>query len=242
MGVWRLAGSGLKVLTTAISALMMIALVPSSASAATVNNPLWSGHVTTTGDVSHVAGSWQVPRLSCAVGENSGASQWIGLDGVNAGLVQVGVATKCAAGLQVNLAFYQVLPQNSTAQYLSPTTNVVWNGDIVDAEIRRVADGQYSISLSDGWWKFSQTVTYNGSPKTAEWIVESGDQNGGVNALSNFGTVHFESALFNDKLVTNQDTNKFVATGSGDSPKTEIADIGQYGGHGPNFDVKWLRQ
>jgi Peptidase A4 family len=197
--------------------------------------------VTKSGDVSHVAGSWQVPNLKCALGEDSGASQWIGLDGLNAGLVQTGVVSRCARGVQLNLAFYQVLPKNAKAQYLSPHTNVVLNGDFIDAEIRHAKGKQYSISLQDGWWNFSKTVTYDGAPKTAEWIVESGENFGSVDKLSNFGTVHFEAALFNERLVTNQDTNKFMAAGKDGSPKTKIADIEQRGGHGPNFDVKWLR-
>jgi hypothetical protein len=32
-----------------------------------------------------------------------------------------------------------------------------------------------------------------------------------VDKLSNFGTVHFEAASFNEGLVTNQDTVKFIA-------------------------------
>jgi hypothetical protein len=62
-----------------------------------------------------------------------------------------------------------------------------------------------------------------------------------VDALSNFGTIHFEGAFFNEELVAAGDTNKFIATGEDGRPKTGIGDIGQLGGRGPNFDVAWLR-
>ena len=228
--------------SVAVVALAAPVLAPAVANADTVTSPLWSGHVTKPGSVSQAAGSWQVPRLNCDPRERSGASQWIGLNGVNTGLVQTGIVSRCATGVQINVAFYQVIPKNSTAQYLSPTTYPVFTGTIVDAEIRHDSGNQYSISLSGGAWNFSKNVSYDTTPKTAEWIVESGDRGGTADDLSNFGTIHFEAARFNDKLVTNDDTVKFIATGSDGRPKTKITDIDQYGGHGPNFDVKWVRR
>jgi peptidase A4-like protein len=123
-------------LTFTAAVLLAAPLVASPVAAAPVTNPLWSGHVTKPGKALQVAGSWQVPKLSCDRLENSGAAQWIGLDGVNAGLVQTGVVSRCAAGVQINVAFYQVIPKDSAAQYLSPTSEPVFTGAIVDAEIR----------------------------------------------------------------------------------------------------------
>jgi hypothetical protein len=42
-------------------------------------------------------------------------------------------------------------------------------------------------------------------------------------ALSNFGTIHFEGAFFNEELVAAGDTNKFIATGEDGRPKTGLA-------------------
>jgi hypothetical protein len=155
--------------------------------------------------------------------------------------VQTGIVSRCATGVQINVAFYQVIPKNATAQYLNPTTYPAFTGTIVDAEIRHDSGNQYEISLSGGAWNFSKTVTYDATPKTAEWIVESGDHGGSADDLSNFETVHFEAARFNDDLVSNEQTTTYVATTSNGRPKTKITSIDQYGGHGPNFDVKWLR-
>jgi Peptidase A4 family len=222
---------------------LALLLSAAPAHAAPTGNILWSGQVTKAGPVSQIAGSWQVPSLQCAVGEDSGASQWIGLDGINSGLVQVGVASRCAKGLQVNLAFYQIIPQNSVAQYLSPATNTVFNGDFVDAKIVKSSAGAYSVTLSDGWWSFSQDVKYGPTPHTAEWIVESGTHDSGKTAdpLSNFKTVHFTGGMLNGNLLTDGDTVPFTAVNASGQPTTSVSNITQFGGAGPAFDVAWLR-
>jgi Peptidase A4 family len=223
-----------------------LTMVPGAlaASAEPPGNKLWNGYVIRSSSTSQVAGWWQVPNLNCATGENnSNASQWIGLDGINAGLVQTGVASKCVVGVQVNAAFFQVLPRMSAAQYPNPPTHVVWAGDRVEAEIRNVGGNRYSISLRDNGfsWDFSTIEAYDGAPKTAEWIVEAGPRSGNQENLSDFGTVHFEAAFFNDNVVTSQDAIKFVAENGSGNAKTEVSDISQFGGQGPNFDIKWTR-
>jgi hypothetical protein len=214
-----------------------------AAQASPVNNPLWSGHVTKASATSQVSGSWLVPRLSCATLENdSNASQWIGIGGVNAPLLQVGVVSKCIQGVQVNVGFYEkvVDPTNSAAQYIEPLTHLVGAGDSIDAEIASEGAGAYQVSLNENgaWWQFSTIQMLDSTPQTAEWIVEGGPLNNAAQKLSNFGTVHFEGAFANGQPVTEEGTYTFVAT-AGSNTRATVSPITQFGGRGPNFDIFW---
>ena len=66
----------------------------------TSNN--WSGYVITApaGSVSDVTGSWVVPGVTCAPGETSFASFWIGIDGDSSPTVeQIGTDSDCQNGI-----------------------------------------------------------------------------------------------------------------------------------------------
>jgi hypothetical protein len=218
--------------------LALYAFAPAApAQAEPIVNELWSGHVTKRAPTTHVLGWWEVPRVECNPGESSNAGQWVGLGGVNEPLVQAGVVSGCLAGQPVAFAFYQTPPSQSSATWL--LQYLVASGDNMEAEISYLGGNQYQVRLADaGLWEFNQQVTQpdlSTVPMTAEWIVEGA----GGQPLSNFGTVHFESAFLNNRLLASGDTNVFLQD-VGRGPKVTVSDISQFGGHGPNFDVTWV--
>jgi hypothetical protein len=221
--------------------------VEACAATATANRSgNWSGHVTNTGSASQVLGWWTVPSLKCSALENSNASQWIGLGGGpgETPLVQIGTISSCNAGVPMSHGFTQVVPRQATSQPFVMGFNA---GDSIEAEVKYLGGNQYSLRLTNNaCWCGSYTATVtqpnlSKAPKTAEWIVEQSAEPILGQGLTNFGKVSFESAMFNGRLVTAQDTVKYVLTDQ-NGPKTTVSNISQFGGHGPNFDVTWVRR
>jgi hypothetical protein len=210
-----------------------------AASATPVGNKIWNGYVTKSGKLTKVSGTWQVPTLKCGTG-SSNASQWVGLAGVNAPLVQIGIVSVCSLGVQQNHAFYQVVPKNARDQVI---VGLVTPGDLIDASITFLGGHRYRVHITENaWsWQFTKPVTQpdmKTTPKTAEWIVEAGS---GVD-LSSFGSVHFEDAFFSKNTwLSNANGVKFIADTHSGRPKTKLTKVSPYGGHGPNFTVTWVR-
>jgi len=223
----------------ALSLVMVLGIlgIAPTARATPVRNKIWNGYVTKTGKRTKIIASWHVPTLKCGTAL-SNASQWIGLAGVNAPLVQIGIESICSTGIQYDYAFYQVVPKQSSGKKI---IGLVTPGDLIDASVKYLGGHKYRVHLMENaWsWDFTKKVTQpdlGTAPKTAEWIVEAGSGT----PLSKFGRVHFENAFFNNRSLTNRNARIFIAdTGSGS--KTRVTKISQYGGHGPNFSVKWLR-
>jgi hypothetical protein len=222
--------------------LLLIVLMSLPAGALPPGNEIWTGRVTKRADTTQVSAWWQVPSLSCSVGEFSDASQWIGLGGVNEPLVQIGISSRCPlSGIPTHHAVYQIVPMHSAAQNIPLAFQPVSTGDSIEAEIKYLGGDQYSLRIRDNsWsWEFSANMTQPDlkvAPKTAEWIVEAG----GNVSLANYGMVHFENLFFNDQPLTTEASDAYIAEDAA-GPKGEVSDISQFGGRGPNFDVKWLR-
>lgn len=222
-----------------VTALGIVGIVP-AADATPAGNKIWNGYVTKSGKRTKVSGTWQVPTLTCGIAA-SNASQWIGLAGVDAPLVQIGIISRCSLGLQQNHAFYQVVPKDARDQVI---VGEVTPGDLIDASVTYLGGHRYRVHITENaWsWDFTKIVrqpNMGTTPKTAEWIVEGGSGQ----ALSNFGTVHFEEALFNKRTsLTNANGVKYIADTRSGKPKTKVSKVSPYGGHGPNFTVKRLRK
>jgi hypothetical protein len=209
-------------------------------------NPAWNGYVTSGGKATDVTASWTVPSVQgCGLVNSAGSSEWIGLGGVNAPLVQIGTRDIC--GLLPNpVAVWEVLPEQSTPQLIDDCTTLtlcgrVTPGDLIDAEVKYVGGNNYFISITDNdWrWTWSKTVTQPASsatPQTAEWIVEAPGL-----PLSNFGTVQFTDGRWNSGTGLGDLTSATVyEVDDSSGPQTSVSAISQYGGYGPNFTVTWL--
>lgn len=226
----------------------VIFLVSGSASSASAapavgvpkGNTAWNGYVAGTSATDLIA-TWTVPSLqNCGLAGSAEAAEWIGLGGVNAPLVQIGTQQIC--GALAPTAVWEVVPEQSKPQVITCAFSCqVTPGDLIDAEVKYVGGNQYSISITDNaWsWTWSKTVTQPASsapPHTAEWIVE------GPGAMANFGTVEFTDCMWSSGTGLQDLTSATVyEADAGRGLQTSVGSIGQFGGHGPWFDVTWMR-
>jgi hypothetical protein len=209
-------------------------------------NSIWNGYVTGGTRATDVIATWTVPSVQgCGTPGSAGSSEWIGLGGVNTPLVQIGTRDLCGA-LPNPAAVWEVVPEQSNPQVIigcGLECGHVTPGDLIDAEVKYVGGNQYFISITDNaWsWTWSQTVTQPASsatPQTAEWIVEGPS---GM-PLSNFGTAQFTNCFWNSGAGLSPLTSATVFEAADSSGlQTSVSAISQYGGHGPNFTVTWLR-
>ncbi len=71
----------------------------------------WSGYAVTGGTFTYVHGSWTVPAVTCASGENSQSSTWVGLDGWGSDTVeQLGSTTGCIFGVAAYFPWTEMYP------------------------------------------------------------------------------------------------------------------------------------
>jgi hypothetical protein len=195
---------------------LTLGLAASPASAANVRhpllNPLYSGYVTPYGHAYWATGlSWHVPSLDCAETPIAQAAQWTGLGGVSGGkhrpstpLVQIGIISGCAFGIQTEEPFWEVVPSLAAQQL--PAADKVDPGDEILASVYYLGDGNYHMAMADtstSGWTFSMpySTRVNEVPTTAEWIVESGEAGPVILPLANFGSVAVIGASYSTAAV-----------------------------------------
>jgi Peptidase A4 family len=146
-----------------------------------------------------VNGSWTVPVTSCSAHENSEASAWVGLGGLNVPgepLEQIGTDTSCNNGTAQYYAWWEMVPSSgqSCPAYPSPEPSgsrtppgcpqlipsAVHPGDRVTAGVNYVGGGRYIMVLNDLTQGWSQTEDETGpgdsvtnARNAALWIVEA---------------------------------------------------------------------
>jgi hypothetical protein len=159
---------------------------------------------------SMVLGTWDVPAVSCGVGETSGSATWVGLGGApNTGsqlIEQIGTYQNCATGIRIYVAAYEsyqpgaspniILFACSDGSYSSCNTvpATVASGDFMLASVTSTGNGNFNLFIHDETqaWHVTepQSQTNSTVEYTAEWIEEA--PNNGVQ-LANFGSVTFNN-------------------------------------------------
>lgn len=150
----------------------------------------WAGYVSTGESYSAVSGSWKVPTVTPADDSLSADATWIGIGGDTSNdLIQIGTQNMVESGQVTTGTFYERLPDTSETV---PGVNVN-AGDAITASINEVASGEWTISISDltNGESYTNTVGYDSSESSAEWVEEAPSSDGGVMPLDNFGTVDF---------------------------------------------------
>jgi len=202
----------------------------------TIKSGNWNGYITQR-NVNFVQANWDVPQNMCGI--KSSASQWVGLGGVPSNLLQIGVVSYCALGVQVNDAFWEDTATQSNQQIISFN---VHPGDLIYASVEQDNSKQAQLTISDNntglvWSMFEQPALKT-TPKSAEWIVEAG----GV-PLANFGTVNFVNCYYGDfggpLAPTNSNSSQVIQVTPHGSA-TAISSITK-GADGPSFSVNYVR-
>jgi hypothetical protein len=156
----------------------------------------WSGYAATGGTFTSVSASWTQPTVSCAAGETSYSSFWVGLDGYNSSTVeQTGTDADCSSGTPRYYAWYEMYPK-----FPVNLSNPVAPGDTLSASVTAGSGGKFTLTISDSTqpWTITTTQRLNKAAlSSAEVIAEAPSSRGGVLPLANFGTVSFSSATAN---------------------------------------------
>ncbi len=155
----------------------------------------WSGYAVTgsSGSFTSVSGSWTVPSLTCAPG-NQYAAFWAGIDGFNSNTVeQTGVLAECSSGTILYSAWYEFYPASPV---YAPSSDTVKPGDTVSATVTySSSSGTFTATLTDttqGWTYASPATSVSGAAQSsAECITERPAIGGSLTKLANFGIVYF---------------------------------------------------
>jgi Peptidase A4 family len=149
----------------------------------------WSGYAVPGTGATHVIGTWTARSVTCAAGENSWSSPWVGIDGDTSNTVeQIGTDSDCQNGSPVYYAWYEMYPKSLVTVGLA-----VHPGDSFTGEVTRAASGAFVLKLTNNTTNASfQTTQRSKRARRAsvEWVME-GPSNG---LLSNFGSQPFSAA------------------------------------------------
>ena len=166
----------------------------------------WAGYVSTGGTYTSVSGSWKVPNVTASDDPLAADATWIGIGGDSSDdLIQIGTQNMVESGQVTTGTFYERLPETSETV---PGVNVN-AGDTVTASVKEVASGEWTINIADltNGESYTNTVAYNSSESSAEWIEEAPSADTGVMPLDSFGSV-----TFTDGLTTENGSTRSIAT------------------------------
>jgi Peptidase A4 family len=199
----------MRVLVVVFACAAALALVASS-SASRVEHPPriggvasstsanWAGYAATGGTYTSVSASWTEPSVSCAAGETSYSSFWVGLDGDTSSTVeQIGTSADCQNGTPTYYAWYEMYPKLSGQLSIS-----VAPGASVSTSVVATPSGSFTLSLSVNG-SAPQTITgtnRRAALASAEVITEAPSSNHGPHGtlgLADFGNVAFSNANVN---------------------------------------------
>lgn len=160
----------------------------------------WSGYAVPGTGATHVIGTWTAPAASCASGENSWSSPWVGIDGYASNTVeQIGTDSDCWNGTPVYYAWYEMYPK----KLFGISSINVHPGDSVTGEVTNTSPGTFLLNLTDNTTGASFQTTQRSKRaqhSSVEWIME-GPSNG---LLTDFGSVDFSAAR---ATISNQTGN-----------------------------------
>lgn len=175
----------------------------------------WAGYAVTGGPFTSVSASWKQPAVTCAAGETSYSSFWVGLDGDTSNTVeQIGTDSDCLNGAPTYYAWYELYPKSS-AELAVP----VAAGDSVSASVSTDGSGTFTLTIDVNG--SSDTVTGripHASLSSAEVIAEAPSSNHGPNGelgLSDFGTVSFTGATVDGQSLGQQSPDEITMVQGG---------------------------
>ena len=198
-GLVRLLGAVLLVVALATAIVGMLAMglltmggVAGNASPAAMSSN-WAGYAATGGSYTAVSGTWTVPQFSASSPTGLDAT-WVGIGGIDSrDLIQAGTQEQTSgAGQTQYSAWIETLPQPSRTVPL-----VIHAGDSISVSLSEQSRGNWLISLTNNTSgrTYQDTVQYNSSNASADWIEEAPSAGrGGVLPLDDFGTINITGA------------------------------------------------
>jgi hypothetical protein len=197
----------------------------------------WAGYISTGGTYTTVSGTWKVPSVAAGDDPVAADATWIGIGGdTSDDLIQTGTENIVEDGQVAGSTFYEELP--NTAETIPTVT--VNPGDTVTASIKEVSSGEWTINIEDvtDGESYSNTVSYDSSESSAEWIEEAPSDGSTIVPLDQFGPVTFTggSTTENGQAVSIAGSDAQVATMDNDSGQA-LATVSALSATGDGFTV-----
>ena len=153
----------------------------------------WAGYAATGGSYTAVSGPLTVPDFSASSPTGLDAT-WVGIGGIDSrDLIQAGTQQQTSgAGQTQYSAWVETLPQPSRTVPL-----VIHAGDSISVSLSEQSRGNWLVSLTNNstGQTYQDTVQYNSSNSSADWIEEAPSAGrGGVLPLDDFGTITITGA------------------------------------------------
>ncbi|AHH97828.1 G1 family glutamic endopeptidase [Kutzneria albida] len=211
-----------------------VALLVLASAAPAVDNGMWAGYVAYSGHYAQISAEWTEPEVTCAPGERSAASFWIGLDGYGTpDLEQLGTAVDCEAGRPRYSAWYEWFPAAAT-----PLTEPVAPGDHFQALITVGEDRTFVMTLRNTTQRWEHTVSKRvpEAPLSSAEVVSEAPMVGTQLPLADFGQVGFAGISVNHAPLDRVTHGRTEIQLGGGGPKTETTDLR----YGTEFSTRWL--
>jgi hypothetical protein len=201
----------------------------------------WSGYAVTGGTYTYVHASWTVPTASCASGENSQSSTWVGLDGWGSDTVeQTGSTTGCIFGVPAYFPWTEMYPALPV-----PLDESMSPGDSMTGSVTSSDGGtSYLLVLTDNTKGWTYRTTEAASPAdedlSAEWITELPSCPVFCDDLTDFGSV-----TFRDAIAIGDGKKGSISSFAGykavdmDNGTTIQASVGSLSKNGESFTDRW---
>ncbi len=182
-----------------------------------------------------VSASWVQPTGTCTGSKTTAAAFWVGLDGYrenSPSVEQTGSDVDCDGGSPVYYAWYEMYPAGSVDY-----SNLVKPGDVFTASV--TASGtSFAITIKDttqGWTHTQNKTSGSAKQNSAEVIAEAPSDEVGVLPLTDFGTVHFTSAMADGVDIGTYKPAKITMATSGGKVEAQPSVLSS----GENFSVAW---
>jgi hypothetical protein len=228
--VRRLTLVGLR--TAALTTALMALAGSSSALADTSQSANWAGYAVHRSGVSfkRVLGTWRQPDASCAAGQPTYSSVWVGLGGFSTSsqaLEQIGSEVDCnASGRVVSSAWYELVPAASESIKMT-----VRPGDKLSASVS-VSGHEADLQLRD----LTRHETFSKRLRativdvsSAEWIVEAPSVCRDPSSCQTLPLADFGSATFSQaSAVTTTGHSGAISSSRWGKTRIVLASGGRY--------------
>jgi peptidase A4-like protein len=208
---------------------------PRVAGIASSTSANWAGYVATGSTYTSVSATWTQPSVTCAPGETSYSSFWVGLDGDTSNTVeQIGTSADCRNGTPTYYAWYEMYPKQSGQLPIS-----VGAGNTITASVVAGPSGSFTLSLSvNGGTPQTITGTNRRAPlSSAEVITEAPSRNHGPHGtlpLADFTSVGFSNATVNGAALADASPQELTMQ-EGSTVKAQPSTLAS-----ESFSVAWV--
>ena len=199
-----------------------------------VESQNWSGYAAHGKTYKKISARWAEPPGHCT-SSRTFSSFWVGLDGYTSRTVeQTGSEVDCSGGSPRYFGWYEMFPA-----FPVNFPNTVHPGDHFTGSVTFTGSGHYTLVLKDttsGWSHTIHQTSAQATNASAEVIAEAPSSSSGILPLTNFGTVHFSSALVDGAAISKANGVKITMVNGSGRAKDSVSALSG----GENFSVKWL--